>query len=61
MARISICTDEGELVDTLRDDEDDALIGDLTKQFNRSRVMAEIASAVKLARQKDRRKPNGEP
>lgn len=61
MARIIITTDEGELIDTLVDtaEADDSLIGDLDKRFNRDRCMAEIARAVKLARQKDRRKPDG--
>lgn len=46
MARVVVTTNDGEVIDVFEDTE----IGDLDKEFNRRRLLAEIKRQVELAR-----------
>lgn len=57
MARITVTTDEGEVIETWTDAEDeDGQIGNLSRPLNRQRMNEEIADAVRRARAAEGRK-----
>jgi hypothetical protein len=57
MAKITVTTDEGEVIERWEDDAD--TIGDVTRQVNRQFLIAEFTAAITAAREKDGRNQAG--
>jgi hypothetical protein len=59
MANVSVTNDDGIIIDTFIDQNEE--IGNLDKPMARSNLIAEIADAVRLARKDDKRDEQGAP
>lgn len=59
MAKICVTDDEGTLINTFTDQDEE--IGNLDRPMARSNLIAEIADAVRLARKDDKRDEQGVP